>query len=140
MAPQPTTHADVTLNLALAVVASSTAPLLLLNQDLTLVAASKSFCNAFQVDPAKVAGLQLRVLGSGEWDIPQLTALLEATATGYAAVESYEIDLTRKGREARRLVVNAQKLEYGNGESIRLSCRCPMSLKRVSPRDSKTIC
>jgi len=120
MAPRPTTHSDVTLNLALAVVASSTAPLLLLKQDLTLIAASKSFCSAFQIDSAKVAGLHLRMLGSGEWDIPQLTTLLEATATGYAAVDAYEIDLNREGREPRRLVVNAQKLEYGNVESVRL--------------------
>jgi len=120
MAPHPTTHADVTLNLALAVVASSTAPLLLLNQDLTLIAASKSFCSAFQIHSTKVVGLPLRLLGSGEWDIPQLTALLEATATGYAAVEAYEIELEHKGREPRRLVVNAQKLEYGIGESVRL--------------------
>jgi two-component sensor histidine kinase len=119
MAPQPT-HPDVALDLALAVVASSTAPLLLLNEDLTLVAASKSFCNAFQIDPAKVAGLQFRMLGSGEWDIPQLTSLLEATATGYASVESYEIDLKHRGHELRRLVVNAQKLEYGNGKNVRL--------------------
>jgi hypothetical protein len=45
----------VALNLALAVVASSTAPLLLLDGDLTLIAASKSFCRAFQIDPASVA-------------------------------------------------------------------------------------
>ncbi len=120
MAPQPTTLSDVALNLALAVVASSTAPLLLLNQDLTVAAASKSFCNAFQIDPAKVIGLHLRMLGSGEWNVPQLTSLLEATAAGYAAVEAYEIDLKHKGSEPRRLVVNAQKLEYGSAESIRL--------------------
>ncbi len=120
MAPQMTTHLDVTLSLALAVIASSTAPVLLLDEDLTLLAASKSFCNAFQVDPAKVIGIHLRMLGSGEWNIPQLTALLEATATGYAAVDSYEIDLKHQGRDPRRLVVNAQKLEYGNGENVRL--------------------
>lgn len=120
MAPQPPTHSDVTLDLALAVIASATAPLLLLNQDLTLVAASKSFCNAFQIDPAKVIGLHLRMLGSGEWNVPQLTALLEATAAGYAAVDGYEIDLRQKDRENRRLVLNAQKLDYVAGESIRL--------------------
>ena len=120
MAPQPTTHLDVALDLALAVIASSTAPLLLLNEDLTLVAASRSFCDAFHIDPDRVAGLQFRVLGSGEWDIPQLTSLLEATATGYAAVENYEIDLKHKGSGPRRLVVNAQRLEYGNGKNVRL--------------------
>ena len=55
MAPQSTLHPDVALNLALAVIASSTAPLLLLNGDLTLVAASNSFCKAFHIDPATVA-------------------------------------------------------------------------------------
>jgi two-component sensor histidine kinase len=120
MAPQTTSHPDVVLNLALAVITSSTAPLLLLHEDLTVIAASKSFCNAFQIDPATLEGLPLRKLGAGEWDVPQLTSLLEATASGYAAVESYEIDLNREGRGNRRLVVNAQKLDYGTGAGIRL--------------------
>jgi two-component sensor histidine kinase len=120
MAPQQTAHPDVALNLALAVIASSTAPLLLLNEDLTLIAASKSFCRAFQIEPASVANLPLRELGAGEWNVPQLTALLKATAAGYAEVEGYEIDLNRGGRESRRLVLNAQKLDYGSKESVRL--------------------
>jgi two-component sensor histidine kinase len=120
MAPHPPAHPDVALNLALAVVASSTAPLLLLGEDLKLIAASKSFCRAFQIDPASVPGRQLRELGSGEWDVPQLLALLKATASGYAEIDNYEIDLSRDGRENRRLVLNARKLDYGNGESVRL--------------------
>jgi two-component sensor histidine kinase len=113
-------HKDVGLNLALAVIASSTAPLLLLDGDLTLIAASKSFCQAFQIDPSTVVGRPLRELGSGEWDIKQLISLLNTTASGHAKIESYEIDLRRKGREDRRLVLNAQKLDYGNEDSARL--------------------
>jgi len=120
MAPQPDLHSDVTLNLALAVVASSTAPLLLLNGDLTLVAASKSFCRAFQIDPVSVQNKPLRELGEGEWNVPQLTSLLKATAAGQAAVDGYEIDLRRAGHADRRLVLNAQKLVYGDGERVRL--------------------
>jgi two-component system, sensor histidine kinase PdtaS len=120
MAPHPPAHPDVPLNLALAVVASSTAPLLLLAEDLTLIAASKSFCRAFQIDPASVPGLPLRELGSGEWGMPQLVALLKATASGYAEIDNYEIDLTRDGRENRRLILNVQKLDYGNEENVRL--------------------
>lgn len=120
MAPHAPTHPDVALNLALAVIASSTAPLLLLNGDLTLVAASKSFCRAFQIDPATVPGCLLSKLGSGEWDVPQLASLLKATASGYADVEGYEINLRRPDREDRCLVLNAQKLNYGNDESVRL--------------------
>jgi two-component system, sensor histidine kinase PdtaS len=120
MAPQTTVHPDVALNLALAVIATSTAPLLLLNGDLKLIAASKSFCDAFQIYPATVPGRVFRELGSGEWDVPQLTVLLKATASGLAAIDSYEIDLKREGRENRRLVLNAHRLEYGNGENVRL--------------------
>jgi len=114
------THSDVALNLALAVVASSTAPLLLLSGDLTLIAASNSFCRAFQIDPASVRGQLLSELGAGEWNVPQLLALLKATASDYSEVDGYEIDLRRDGREDRRLVLSAQKLNYGNEESIRL--------------------
>ena len=121
MAPQPIlSHPDVALNLALAVVAHSTAPLLLLNGDLSLVAASTSFCRAFGIDPATIANKPLRELGTGEWDVPQLNSLLEMTATGHADVAGYEIDLCRKDQANRRLVVNAQKLAYGTGEEVRL--------------------
>jgi two-component system, sensor histidine kinase PdtaS len=120
MAPQPASLPDIGLNLALAVIASSTAPLLLLNGDLTLVAASKSFCHAFKIDPATVADKPLRGLGAGEWDVPQLTVLLKATAAGLAEVEGYEIDLKRPGQPDRRLVLNAQKLSYGEDASVRL--------------------
>ena len=120
MAPHPTTHPDVALNLALAVIASSTAPLLLLNGDLTLVAASTSFCSAFQIDPASIPGRPFVALGSGEWNVPQLTAVLKATASGYAEVEGYEVALRRNDREDRCLVLNARKLDYGNEESVRL--------------------
>jgi two-component sensor histidine kinase len=120
MAPQQTLRPDVALNLALAVIASSKAPLLLLKGDLTLVAASKSFCTAFQIDPATILDKPLRELGAGEWDVAQLNVLLKATAAGQAEVEGYEIDLCRPGQADRRLVLNAQKLDYGNKESVRL--------------------
>jgi two-component sensor histidine kinase len=120
MAPHLTTHSDVGLNLALAVIASSTAPLLLLDGNLTLIAASKSFCQAFQIDPSSVPGRPLRELGSGEWNITQLVSLLNAAASGYAKIEGYELDLSRKGQDDRHLVLNAQKLEYGNEDNARL--------------------
>jgi two-component system, sensor histidine kinase PdtaS len=120
--PDPHAHPDVALNLALAVIDSSTAPLLLVNgEDLTLIAASKSFCRVFQIDPASVPGRAFGELGSGEWGTPQLLSLLKSTASGYAEIESYEFDLCRDERENRRLVLNARKLDYGGGEdNVRL--------------------
>jgi two-component system, sensor histidine kinase PdtaS len=113
-------HPYVALDLALAVVASSTTPLLLLNGDLTLVAASRSFCDAFQIDPITAPGRMLAELGSGEWNVPQLTSLLEATASGFAKVANYEVDLCRDGQPNHRLVLNAEQLHYGTDDTVQL--------------------
>lgn len=108
------------INLALAVVASSNAPLLLLDGDLVVIAASESFCREFQIDPAQVSNGKLTDLGSGEWNSRRLSSLLQATATGSADIRAYEMDLTREGQEPRRLVLNAQKLQYGDTDGVRL--------------------
>jgi two-component system, sensor histidine kinase PdtaS len=120
MAPHTPTHPDIALDLALAVIASSDAPLLLLNSALTIVAASRSFCRVFQIDPAAMQGRALAELGAGEWNVPQLSALLRATASGYAEVQDYEMDLKREGRGDRSLIINAHKLDYTGGSDAML--------------------
>jgi two-component sensor histidine kinase len=110
---------DPALSLALAMVVSSTAPLLLLNTDLSIIAASASFCRAYEIEPP-VAGQQLFALGQGEWNLPQLRSLMSATLSGDAAIEAYEMDLVRPGRPTRRLVLNVQRLAYGDAAQLRL--------------------
>jgi two-component sensor histidine kinase len=116
----PTPNDEAALGLALAVVAASDAPLLLLDGKLVVVAASTSFCRAFQIDPARVAGREVFALGKGEWDVPRLRSLLSATLSGIAKVESYEMDLKRDQMEPLCLVLKAEKLAYGNAGQPRL--------------------
>ncbi|MEO7277484.1 MAG: histidine kinase dimerization/phosphoacceptor domain -containing protein [Sphingomicrobium sp.] len=104
----------------MALIASSKAPLLLLAEDLTVICASKSFCSAFGIDPATVDGTRLADLGSGEWDVPQLHSLLLATFAGAAAIDAYEMDLVRAGKDTACLVLNAHKLAYGDDEKPRI--------------------
>ncbi len=59
-------------------------------------------------------------IGSGEWNLRRLSSLLQATASGSADIRAYEIDLTREGQEPRRLVLNTQKLQYGDTDGVRL--------------------
>ncbi len=113
-------HPDVALNLALAVIASSYAPVLLLDGDLTVLAASTSFCQAFAIAPSKVIGRLFRDIGVGEWDVPKLSSLLRATASGLAEIEGFEMDFSSKGRVNRRLILGARKLHYGAGNTVRL--------------------
>ncbi len=120
MAPTTPTPSDLGLNLAIAVVASSHAPVLLLDEHRVVVAASKAFCHAFGIESLEIDGQAFASLGDGEWAIPQLHSLLKATASGFAEVKNYEFDLKREGRATRCLVLNAHKLNYGEGEPIRL--------------------
>jgi len=104
----------------LAVIASSNEPLLFLSSDLKLIAASASFCRAFQIDPATIPGRSLADLGDGEWSAPQISSLLNATASGSAKIDAYEVDLVRKGQPTRNLVVHASRLEDGDADNVRL--------------------
>jgi two-component sensor histidine kinase len=120
MAPQAPITPVVALNLELAVVASSNAPLLLLDSSLAVVAASRSFCRSFQIEPDLIAGRLLTAVGDGEWNVPQLVSLLKATASGFAEIEDYEMNLVRKDQADRCLVLNASKLSYVGEDNVRL--------------------
>ncbi|MBB6124436.1 sensor histidine kinase [Sphingobium subterraneum] len=112
-------HPDVADSLALAIIASSAAPALLLDGALNIIAGSTSFYRAFLLQPQNVAGRPIFAVGKGEWDMPQLRSLLTATLDGHARIDSYEMEL--KGDAApRRLVLNAQKLHYGDADQARL--------------------
>ena len=113
-------HPELALSLASAVVGSSTAPLVLLDGSQRVIAASASFCRAFEIDPDTATGLLLTGLGQGEWNVRQLVSLLTATAAGHTELEAYEMDLNRPGRETRRLVINVQKLDYVDADNVRL--------------------
>lgn len=118
-APTPI-HPDVPISLAMAVIGSSTAPLVLLDGDLNLIAASDSFFKAFDIDPAGAAGASLLGLGDGDWNLPRLRSLLTATLSGAADVEAYEIDFRSERLGARSLLLNAQRLTYGDGSQVRI--------------------
>lgn len=107
-------------SLAMAMIASSDAPLLLLDAVGCVLAASMSFSRSFQLDVADVADRPLSELGAGEWARPQLDALLKATATGNAQISAYEMDLDRPGQDRRQLVLTARKLDYGNAGDVRV--------------------
>lgn len=101
---------DPGLTLALALVVTSTVPMLLLDAHKRVVTASASFCTAFDIDCGTVAGHLLTELGEGEWSSRTLLSLIDATASGDAAIEAYEMDLKRAGRPTRQLALKVQRL------------------------------
>jgi two-component sensor histidine kinase len=102
------------------VVGSSSAPLVLLDGDLNVIAASASFFTAFRLDPTGAVGEPFLGLGDGEWNLPRLQSLLVATLSGVAEVDAYEIDLKSDRLGARNVLLNAHLLAWGDGTQVRL--------------------
>lgn len=103
--------ADSTL--AMALIISSQAPLVLLDGDLELIAASASFYRSFKLPPPlRLDGIKCAELGRGEWNVPQLMVLLRAMVAGSPAIEAYEMDLVRADEPTLRLLLGAHKLDF----------------------------
>ncbi|MGA9081207.1 MAG: histidine kinase dimerization/phosphoacceptor domain -containing protein [Pseudolabrys sp.] len=103
------------ITVAHAIVDTVRDPLLVLDQDLRIIAASRSFYQTFQLVDQDVRGHLLYEIDGGQWNIPALRGLLEAVVKDDAAVEGYEIDreFPRVGRRIMRL--SARKLFYEEG-------------------------
>ncbi|MBA2126721.1 histidine kinase [Hyphomicrobium methylovorum] len=104
----------------LAIVASSNEPLLFLSGDLRVIAGSASFCQTFDIDAASLPGRLVSEIGSGEWAIPQLLSLLKATASGFAQIDVYEVNIVSQDNKPRCLLLNARRLDDGDKYRVRL--------------------
>jgi two-component sensor histidine kinase len=93
--------------LAQAMVDTVREPLIVLDKDLRVVAASRSFYVKFATNPDDSQGKHLYELGGGEWDIPKLRALLENIIPHHGTMDDYvvEHDFPHVGK--RVLLLNA---------------------------------
>jgi PAS domain S-box-containing protein len=110
------------LALAQAIVDTIREPLLVLDEELRVVAASRSFYSIFNVGRQAVEGQTVFALGEGQWDIPELRLLLERILPAHTVMEGYEVDQQFAGGR-RQMVLNARKVffEGGAGAFILLS-------------------
>jgi len=106
--------------LTFAVVISSPSPLLLLDGNLTVIAASASFCDVFGVDAGEWTGQPLYALDAGEWDGPELRSLMTTTLSDHGTPDARDIELRQPRRQARHLVVQARRLVYLDLEQTRI--------------------
>jgi signal transduction histidine kinase len=111
-------------------------PLLVLDKDLRVVLASRSFYETFKMDSREVQGRPIYALGDGQWDIPQLRLLLESTVPQHAVMDTYEVerDFARIGRRTMRL--SARKVFYeGNSHTTILLAIEDISERRSQERE-----
>jgi two-component sensor histidine kinase len=101
--------------LAYAIVDTVRDPLLVLDSDLRIVAASRVFYQIFHLVDKDVRDHLIYEIDDGQWNIPELRTILETIAKDHATVEGYEVDrdFPRVGR--RIMLLNARKVFYKEG-------------------------
>ncbi|MBD1809684.1 PAS domain-containing protein [Microcoleus sp. FACHB-SPT15] len=67
-------------------------PLIVLNQDLRVIAASRSFYDAFQVAPVEIEQHLIFELGNGQWNIPQLRSQLEEILASNTQFQNFQVE------------------------------------------------
>ena len=104
-----------TAALAHAIVDTVRDPLLVLDNDLRIVAASRAFYQTFHLVDKDVRDRLIYEIDDGQWNIPELRTILETIAKDHATVEGYEVnrDFPRVGR--RIMLLNARKVFYEAG-------------------------
>ena len=90
-------------------------PVLVLDKDLRVIAASRSFYSAFKVSPEDTQGRLLYALGDGQWDIPKLRVLLEKIVPEKGVMEGYEVEHEFPGLGHRTMRLNARQVFYEGG-------------------------
>jgi two-component sensor histidine kinase len=95
-------------------------PLIVLDGELRVVAASRSFYRAFKADHQDTDGRLLYELGNGQWDIPALRRLLEDIIPRHTTMEGYEVEHEFPALGRRTMLLNARKVFYEKDNSTNL--------------------
>jgi chemotaxis protein methyltransferase CheR len=90
-------------------------PVLVLDAELRVIAASRSFYLAFKVNPEDTQGRLLYALGAGQWDIPKLRVLLENIIPEHGVMEGYEVEHEFPDLGQRTMCLNARQVFYKGG-------------------------
>jgi len=94
-------------------------PLLVLDADLRVVSANRSFYDTFHLGPEETQGLFLHELGQRQWDIPRLRSMLEEVLLRGRAVENFEVEREFHGIGWRTLLLDARPILTAAGRPSR---------------------
>jgi two-component system CheB/CheR fusion protein len=98
-------------------------PLIVLDDALQVVSASRSFYRHFGVAAEETVGRKIYDLGNGQWNIPALRELLEDILPQNQVMDGYVVEHDFPDLGPRRMVLNARRIvtATGNTELILLA-------------------
>jgi two-component system CheB/CheR fusion protein len=105
------------LDFAEAIVETVREPLVILNQNLQVIKANRTFYDTFRVSREETETRLIYDLGNGQWNIPKLRELLENILPAHATFRDFEVthDFERVGRKV--MLLNASEIFNPNAQA-----------------------
>jgi PAS domain S-box-containing protein len=91
-----------------------------LENDMTIVTASKAFLTIFGITEAEAHGRRVSELGEHQWDVPALRHLMEKVLPENKPIESFEIEDNFPGLGRRVFNLNARKISQPGNHAHRM--------------------
>ncbi len=95
-------------------------PLVVLENDMTVVTASKAFVTIFGITQAEARGRRVSELGQHQWDVPALRHLMDKVLPENKPIENFEIEDNFPGLGLRVFNLNARKISQPGNHAHRM--------------------
>ncbi len=113
--------------------------ILVLDQNLRVVSANRSFYRTFQVTAPDTEGRLVYALGDGQWDIPELRRLLEIVLPEHASFDDFEVSHRFESIGKKVVLLNARTiLRPGNNSQLILLAIEDVTERRAAERTLRT--
>ncbi len=93
-------------------IVDATGPLLVLEPNLQVRTANRSFCECFKIPPRQTLGRSIFELGNGQWDIPSLRVLLEEILPRKSFFKNFEVTHRFEHIGTRTMLLSGRQLDH----------------------------
>jgi len=122
-----------------AIIGTLREPILIVDENLRALVASRAFYDTFHVAYADIHGKSFYELVNGQWDIPSLRALLEKVIPEKKPVEGYEMEHYVEGVGTQTFVVYARQIQFGTRRRNILISISNITDQRVMQQDKERL-
>ncbi len=107
---------EMARNYAENIIATVREALVVLDESLRVVSASRAFYEIFQVSPEETIARSIYELGNKQWSLPELRALFAKLLKESATFEDYQVELDFPRIGVRKMELNARRIKGGVGD------------------------
>ena len=93
-------------------------PLVVLDQELKVISANRSFYDIFQLKKSETEGETLNKIGNGEWNISSLINLLEDALQKNKEMKDFELEHTFQKVGHKKMLLNARRIRRDTGAEM----------------------